>query len=204
MAQRGIEIDRSGRTPAGRGLACAARRGLGALTVAAMVLVSACSGDTSASSDTTAGPPAPEPTSYVVPPIAEDAIAEICAAAADIVAVDSEIGATLSPILVLDASEEADRQLIAALATVMPLITRAAGGYDRMAAVLPQSLAVDAKTVGDGTLAFYAAVTAVANMEALMATLQDVGSFPQEMREGAARLDATTRKVCNLSLYNAA
>lgn len=182
----------------------ATRRGAAVAVVGLLVALAACGGsDAEASSDTTAGPPTPEPTSYVVPPIADAAVAEICAGAADVVAADSEIGATLGPVLAQDSDPAADQALITALSTVKPMITRATDGYARMAAALPDSLAVDAKAVRDATVTFYDAVTAATSMDALIGTLQDAASFSAEVQQGAARLDATTRKVCNVSLYNA-
>ncbi len=180
------------------------RRGAALALVGLLLTLAACGGsDAEASSDTTAGPPSPGPTSYVVPPIADAAVAEICAGAADILAADTEIGSTLGPVLSQDSDPAADKALIATLSTVKPMVKHATDGYERMAAALPDSLAVDARAVGRATVTFYDAVIAATTMDALISTLQDAASFSNEVQQGAARLDATTRKVCNTSLYNA-
>ncbi len=202
----GFHVDRRDQRAvrAGAVRAGAVRAGAAVAFAGLLLTLAACGGsDTEASSDTTAGPPSPEPTSYVVPPIADAAVAEICAGAADVVAADSEIGSTLGPVLAQDSDPAADQALIAALSTVKPMIKRATEGYERMAVALPDGLAVDARAVRDATVTFYDAVTAATTMDGLITTLQDAASFSGDVQQGAARLDATTRKVCNTSLYNA-
>lgn len=141
-------------------------------------------------------------TTYVVPDIPPTSVAEICAGTKQITAADDKIAELLGPALALDASPEADQQLIAALSQVKPLIDEAQAGYDRMAAALPGELATDAATVRDATLTFYGAVSASVSMEVLQATVSQARAYTDAAREAAARLDATTRKTCNLSLYN--
>ena len=96
----------------------------------------------------------------------------------------------------------ADKALLAALTQVKPFVESAGAGYDRMAVVLPEGLAADARAVRDATAAFYASVGAATTMEALITVLEEASQAPTDTRVSAARLDAATRKVCNLSLYN--
>jgi hypothetical protein len=160
-----------------------------------------CSSDGEASaSPTTAG--TPPTTAYVVPDIPAEAIPEICAGAEQVVEADDKIGSLLAPLLGADSSEDADRALLSALGQVKPFVDSAGAGYDRMAAVLPDGLAADARTVRDATAAFYTSVGAVTTMDALIGVLEEAAAAPDDTREAAARLDAATRKVCNLSLYN--
>ncbi len=161
---------------------------------------------TGASTDTSAvllGPPVtgPPPT-YNVPDIPQASVAEICAGTETVVAVDDEISALLGPILASDSSDASDAALLQALSGLRPLVERASVGYDRMAAALPPELATDAKAVRDATFTFYGAVSASQSMDGLMATVSQARQFSEAAGESAARLDATTRKVCNKSLYN--
>ncbi len=151
----------------------------------------------------TLGPPVTgPPVTYIVPDIPAASVAEICAGTDAVVVVDDEISALLGPILASDSSATADAALLQALSGLKPLVDRASAGYDRMAAALPAELATDAGAVRDATLTFYGAVSASQSMEGLMATVTQARQFPEAATEAAARLDATTRKVCNKSLYN--
>ncbi len=141
------------------------------------------------------------PVTYVVPDIPTASVAEICAGTNEVVTADAEIGALVGPALAADASDEADRNLLVILTKLKPIIERAAAGYDRMGAALPVELASDARAVRDATLTFYGAVTSSQSMEGLSATITQVTSFSDAAKEAAARLDATTRKTCNKSLY---
>ncbi len=143
---------------------------------------------------------APPPT-YIVPDIPAEAVPEICAATTQINEADAKIGDLLSPVLAADASTEADANLLAALGQAKPLVDQAQAGYDRMAAVLPGELAADAVAVRDATLTFYGAVTSAQTMDGLLATVTQAQAYSDSARESAARLDATTRKTCNQSLY---
>jgi hypothetical protein len=143
---------------------------------------------------------APPPT-YVVPDIPATSVPEICAATTQIVDADAKIGDLLSPALAANASTEADAQLLAALSQAKPFIDQAQTGYDRMAAVLPGELAGDAVAVRDATLTFYGAVTSAQTMDGLIATVTQAQQYTDPARESAARLDATTRKTCNQSIY---
>jgi hypothetical protein len=153
----------------------------------------------------TLGPPVTgPPATYIVPDIPAASVAEICAGTDAVVSVDDEMSALLGPILASDSSEAADAALLQALSGIKPLIDRASGGYDRMAAVLPAELAADAATVRDATLTFYGAVSASQSIDGLIATVTQARQFTESATEAAARLDATTKKVCNKSLYNSA
>lgn len=142
------------------------------------------------------------PATYVVPEIPAAAVAEICAGTKQIVEADAKIGDLLGPALAADASTEADAALLAALAQAKPLIDQAQAGYDRMAVVLPGQLATDATAVRDATLTFYGAVTASQTMDGLIAVIGQAQAYSDSAKESAARLDATTRKTCDQSLYN--
>lgn len=195
------------------------RRVLGGLLIGLVASgLGACSGDDggtgaagsttvpgAASTIATVGPPSDmstTTTAYVVPEIAAETVAEICAGTTQIVEADDKIGTLLEPVLAADASDAADAALISALAQVKPFIDDAQAGYDRLAAVLPGELATDAATVRDATLTFYGAVTASSSMEVLMATLGEATQFTDAAKESAARLDATTRATCDQSIYN--
>lgn len=141
------------------------------------------------------------PVTYVVPDIPTASVAEICAGTNEVVTADAEISALVGPALAADASDEADLNLLVILTKLKPIIERAAAGYDRMGAALPAELASDARSVRDATLTFYGAVTSSQSMEGLSATIAQVTSFSDAAKEAAARLDATTRKTCNKSLY---
>lgn len=219
MAERSAQTLRTapsgGRVSAARAGSRFALRALAALLVVAGIgTITACTDDddgpdaaaasTSAGSTAvTLGPPVtgPPPT-YIVPEIPSTSVPEICAGADAVVSVDDEISALLGPILASDSSDAADAALLNALSGLKPLVDRASGGYDRMAAALPAELATDAGTVRDATLTFYGAVSASQSMEGLMATVTRARQFSEGAAEAAARLDATTRKVCNKSLYN--
>ncbi|MFN0028921.1 MAG: hypothetical protein ACKV2O_17300 [Acidimicrobiales bacterium] len=186
----------------------------GLLVIAAVGALAGCTdenGDGAAASTSlgaestlvTLGPPVTgPPATYIVPDISEASAAEICAGTKEVVSVDDEISALLGPILASDSSEAADAALLQALSGIKPLIDRASSGYDRMAAVLPAELAADAKALRDATLTFYGAVSASQSMDGLAATVSQARQFTSAATEAAARLDATTKKVCNQSLYN--
>ncbi|MGD9751122.1 MAG: hypothetical protein AB7W59_09010 [Acidimicrobiia bacterium] len=160
-------------------------------------------GGTDTSGASAATVTAPPTTEYVVPDIPAASVAEICAGTTQIVEADTRIGELLGPALAADASDAADAALLQALNDAKPLIDQAQAGYDRLAAVLPGELATDAAAVRDATLTFYGAVTATQTMDGLIAVIGQAQQYSDAARESAARLDATTRKTCNQSLYNA-
>jgi hypothetical protein len=178
------------------------RRGLvPVVALLAVVGASSCTSDGEAAAPvTTAG--TPPTTAYVVPDIPAGSIPEICAGAGQVVEADDQIGSLLAPLLGADSSDEADKALLAALGQVKPFVEAAGAGYDRMAVVLPEGLAADARTVRDATASFYTEVGAVTTMDDLIGVLEKAAQAPDDTRVSAARLDAATRKVCNLSLYN--
>lgn len=155
-------------------------------------------GDANVSAATVTAPPA----TYVVPDIPATSVAEICAGTKQVIEADDQISALLTPVLGADASDAADQALLNALTKVKPFIDDAGRGYDRMAAALPAALATDATSVRDATMTFYGAVTTAQSMDSLIIVLEQAAAFPEAAKEAAARLDATTRKTCNQSLYN--
>lgn len=140
-------------------------------------------------------------TAYVVPSIPAEAVTDLCEATKSIAAAGEEASTILAPLLAQDDSPEADAALLTALPTLTPSIAKAQEGYERMAKVLPEGLADDARKVSEATRAFYDGVIASKTIQQAMDAIQSGSGPATRAQESSARLEATVKKTCNLSLY---
>ncbi len=167
----------------------------------------AASTSTSASTDgteTTEGTAAEDTTTttaYVVPPIEESTKAELCAATKAISDAGDELSALLVPALAQEDSPQADMALIDLLPKTTVYIDKAKVGYDRLAAVLPAPLNDDAIKVRDTTVKIYTDIAAVKSITELQDVIEARREDDRLARESSARLEATVKQTCNLSLY---